>query len=40
MREKRLEFLLGAQPQFEGFTFSDEFPRALPPRLASELEPV
>jgi hypothetical protein len=44
MREKWLEFLLGAQPQFEGFTFSDEIPRALPSRLASELairlEPV
>lgn len=37
MREKWLEFLLGAQPQFEGFTFSDEIPRALPDRLAREL---
>lgn len=37
MREKWLEFLLGAQPQFEGFTFSSEIPPALPPRLAVEL---
>ncbi|HQC95203.1 MAG TPA: helicase-related protein [Aquabacterium sp.] len=37
MREKWLEFLLGAQPQFEGFTFSDDIPAALPSRLADEL---
>ncbi|MGY4828651.1 helicase-related protein [Sphaerotilaceae bacterium SBD11-9] len=37
MREKWLEFLLGAQPQFESFTFSDETPRPLPERLAREL---
>lgn len=37
MREKWLEFLLGAQPQFESFTFSDDIPRPLPERLAREL---
>jgi hypothetical protein len=37
MREKWLEFLLGAQPQFGAFTFSDEIPVALPARLAGEL---
>ncbi len=37
MREKWLEFLLGAHPQFDAFTFSDEIPRPLPQRLANEL---
>ena len=36
-REKWLEFLLGAPPNFSEYSFSDEEPPPLPNRLASEL---
>lgn len=36
-REKWLEFLLGAQPEFTSFTFSNEIPPPIPDRLAGEL---
>lgn len=36
-REKWLEFLLGASPDFSGFAFGDEDPPPLPERLGKEL---
>ncbi|MBZ0256752.1 helicase, partial [bacterium] len=36
-REKWLEFLLGAAPNFSEYTFADEEPPPLPDRLGAEL---